>query len=115
MTDFKKLDAGKPMFQLIPPDALTEIALVLTMGADKYEPGNWLRGAAWSRYFGAMLRHLFAFWRGEERDPESGLLHLAHAGACLLFLLSYQLQGLGTDDRRALVGGNHGTENQDGA
>jgi hypothetical protein len=50
-------------------------------------------------FFAALLRHLFAWWRGEELDPESGLSHLAHAGCCLMFLMEYRRNGWGTDDR----------------
>ena len=35
----------------------------------------------------ACLRHINLHRRGEEVDPESGLPHLAHAVACLMFLL----------------------------
>jgi len=89
----------KTRFDLVPFAAVDAIAEVLAYGADKYGAHNWCRGAAWSRYFAALCRHLFAWWRGEERDPESGFSHLAHAGCCLLFLLEYQRQGWGQDDR----------------
>ena len=51
------------------------------------------------RYFAAMCRHVFAWWGGEDADPETGYSHLAHAGCCLLFLMEYQRNGWGTDDR----------------
>lgn len=60
---------------------------------------NWAKGFTWSRLIGAALRHLFAFARGEDRDPESGLSHLAHAGCCILFLITHERCKLGTDDR----------------
>jgi hypothetical protein len=92
---------AKTRFDLLPVGALTEIAEVLTFGAEKYGAHNWSRGTAWSRYFAALLRHLFAWWGGEDRDPETGASHLAHAGCCLLFLLEYQRHGWGSDDRRS--------------
>lgn len=76
-----------------------EIAKVLDFGAKKYDSWNWSKGIAWSRVYGALLRHLFAWWRGEDRDPESGLSHLAHAGCCLVFLLQYNLTRRSYDDR----------------
>jgi hypothetical protein len=91
----------KPRLDLLPAGALTEIAQVLTFGAEKYGAHNWSRGTAWSRYYAALLRHLFAWWGGEDRDPETGASHLAHAGCCLLFLLEYQRHGWGSDDRGA--------------
>ena len=89
----------KPRLELLPFGALTDIADVLTFGARKYGADNWRRGASWSRYFAACLRHLFAWWRGEGNDPETGLSHLAHAGCCILFLIEYEREGLGEDDR----------------
>ena len=87
--------ASKPQLELLPSGPLEEIAAVLTFGAAKYEANNWCRGARWGRYYAALLRHLFAWWRGEDRDPETGLSHLAHAGCCLLFLMAYQANNWG--------------------
>lgn len=91
--------AGKTRFDLIPFAAIGEIADVLAYGAKKYSANNWCRGTEWGRYFSALCRHIFAWWRGEDRDPETGLSHLAHAGCCLLFLMEYQRNAWGTDDR----------------
>lgn len=61
------------------------IAAALTYGAEKYGQDNW-QGVEAPRYVDAFWRHYIAFCDGEESDPESGLPHLAHAGACLVFL-----------------------------
>lgn len=90
---------SKPRLDLLPTAAVEQIAAVLTYGAGKYEDNNWCRGARWGRYYAALLRHVFAWWRGEDCDPETGLSHLAHAGCCLLFLMEYQRNGWGRDDR----------------
>lgn len=84
----RKFDDGKVRMGLIPPYALEAIAKVLTIGAKKYAPDNWkyVNGRDW-RYFDALLRHLNSHSKGEINDTESGLPHLAHAGACLFFLL----------------------------
>lgn len=97
--EFVKGDAGKPRYDLLPPELLEETAIVLEYGARKYSPNNWVNGADWGRYFAAMMRHLWAWWRGEDNDPETGLSHLAHAACCLGFLMAYQRRGLGKDDR----------------
>lgn len=91
--------AAKTRFDLIPFDAVGEIADVLAYGAQKYSANNWCRGTEWGRYFAALCRHIFAWWRGEDKDPETGFSHLAHAGCCLLFLMEYQRNAWGTDDR----------------
>jgi hypothetical protein len=60
---------------------------------------NWEPGMAWSRCYASALRHLFAWWRGEDKDPQTGLSHLAHCACNILFLLEYQELKRGTDDR----------------
>src|SRR3990172_8045541 len=55
--------------------------------AGKYGPENWKDCDDWNRYYAALLRHMFAWKRGEKFDKDSGFSHLAHAGANLMFLL----------------------------
>lgn len=95
----RKDDHDKAPWHLLPPDALKQIVLVLQFGADKYGDRNWEKGMNWSRPFSALMRHMWAWWRGEDRDPETGLSHLAHAGCCILFLLDYYGRAAGKDDR----------------
>ena len=83
---------------LIPVYAQIEEAKVHGMGALKYAPYNWRKGYAWSLSYGAMQRHLAAFWNGEDFD-ESGLPHLAHARWHTGVLLEFMRYDLGTDDR----------------
>jgi hypothetical protein len=104
MTEGVKHDDGKARYDLLPPDALDAIAQVFTYGAAKYADRNWEGGMAWGRLFAAMMRHCWAFWRGEDVDPESGLPHLAHAGACVLMLLSHVQRGIGHDNRKPRPG-----------
>lgn len=99
-TKFKKYDSSKPSLSLLPFEALTKVAEVLDHGATKYGPHNWREGTSWSRLESSLLRHYTAYQSGENYDPESGLLHLAHLACNALFLLTYQLNHLGTDDRR---------------
>ncbi len=94
-----KQDQGKPRLDLMPTEALEEIGKVLEFGAKKYDPWNWAKGLAWSRLLGAALRHLYAWARGESKDPESGLSHLAHAGCNILFLIYFERNKSGEDDR----------------
>lgn len=94
-----KYDNGKLPWDLLPPDAVEEIIKVLSFGASKYGAYNWARGMSWSRVFAALMRHMWAWWGGQNKDPETGISHLAHAGCCILFLLAYEKRGIGTDDR----------------
>lgn len=70
---------------------------------------NWEKGMKWGRVFGALQRHLWAWWQGKgpttksflfgELDSETGMSHLWHAGACVVFLISYEERKVGEDDR----------------
>lgn len=99
MTTGIKHDNEKPMMDLLPMAALTEVGKVLTEGAKKYASHNWRQGFKYSRLQAALLRHYTAFSEGEDHDPETKLLHLAHLTCCALFLLEHQLKGYGEDDR----------------
>jgi hypothetical protein len=94
-----KFDHGKAAYHLLPPELMEEVALVLEYGAHKYAPRNWEQGMHWSRPFAALMRHMWAWWRGEKADPDTGFSHLAHAGANIAFLIAYERRGLGGDDR----------------
>lgn len=95
----KKYDGGKPRMDLLSSIALEEIAKVMTFGAKKYGDNNWRGGIAWSRVLGALFRHGFSFLGGEDKDPETGLSHLAHVGCCVMFLLEYEVTRREFDDR----------------
>lgn len=94
-----KFDQEKLMLELLPVRPIEDIAGVLTFGAKKYSERNWEQGFNYSRTYGALQRHLHAWYKGEDIDPESGLSHLSHAGCCLMFLLEFAHSGKGTDDR----------------
>ena len=79
--------------------AIVEVAKVMTFGKRKYAANNWRGGFAWSRPLAAALRHIFAFLGGENRDPETGLSHLAHAICCLMFVLEFIVTHPELDDR----------------
>lgn len=81
------------------PVAIIEIARVAGYGANKYAAFNYLQGFEYSKAYNAMQRHLNLFWAGEDVDPESGRLHLGHAAIEAMFLISFYLRGIGTDDR----------------
>lgn len=83
-----KHDQNKLRMDLIPPSTFTALAEVLTMGANKYGANSWQNLPDFNnRYYGALLRHLIAWRSGELLDKESGLSHLKHALANIVFLI----------------------------
>jgi hypothetical protein len=86
-------------YEFLPVSPLREVARVYGYGARKYADRNWERGYNWSWSYGALQRHVNAFWGGEELDPESGLPHLAHATFHLLALMEFGRTHPEKDDR----------------
>lgn len=86
-------------FDLLPWEALAEIAKIYGFGAKKYDEHNWRKGYDWGLSFAALQRHLAAFWSGEDIDPESGLPHMAHAGWHCLTLLTFAAEHPELDNR----------------
>lgn len=116
MTTPVKHDEGKHQFDLMFCPGTLEISKALTFGANKYQDKhNYLRGTGleYRRLAGSLGRHVLAWMLGEDKDPESGLHPLAHAGANVVMLLNLISAGKGVDDRgaeqvqevRDLVGG----------
>ena len=88
-----KYDTDKPMMDLIPPLMELEVAKVLTVGAQKYSPGNWRNlEDGHRRYIAAAKRHINALSQGITLDDETGLHHAAHAVCCLMFLGELELE-----------------------
>lgn len=86
-------------YALIPVEPLAEVARVYGFGAGKYTNRNWERGYEWSLSYSALQRHLNAFWSGQNRDPESGKHHLAHAVFHCLAMMEWQRTHPEMDDR----------------
>ena len=109
MTEGKKFDDDKVRMELLAPEFLFAVATILTFGAKKYAEYNWALGMKWSRCFGAMMRHMWAWWGGKEDtntnflfgdlDEESCFSHLWHAACCLMILIAYEARKTGEDDR----------------
>lgn len=91
-----KDDGNKPRMDLIPPEPLIGAAKVFAFGAGKYGERNWEKGMTYGRLFAALMRHLWSWWGGQERDDESGKHHLSHAMCCLMMLhaLAHRSRGL---------------------
>lgn len=84
-----KYDNEKMRYDLLPPEAIEGAVAVFTMGAGKYGERNWEKGLKYGRIFAALMRHMWAWWRGEDIDPESGLSHLHHAACNVMMLQSF--------------------------
>jgi len=92
-----KFDDEKIMLELIPPELLYAVGTVLTYGARKYASENWRKGIKYKRIYGGIMRHITAWFNGENDDPESELSHLWHAAAGLMFLITYGMHGCSYD------------------
>ena len=90
-------------YDLVPFDALDELATVYGVGAQKYEDNNYLKGYKYSYSLGALLRHVSLWAQGEDYDNGlngTGRHHLACAAWHCLTLMTFQFRKLGTDDRK---------------
>lgn len=108
--EFLKNDSGKPTYELLPFELLSDVNLVLIHGREKYGVNNWMKkdGFKLSRCYNALLRHMFAWWRGEDNDKETGISHLAHAMCNLLFLVYHFKNNKSCDDRPIFKGEDNG-------
>lgn len=82
-----KSDSNKPPISIIPREAIEQEAQAFAFGANKYGKYNFRNGIDYTRLIDAAQRHILAFSDGEDKDPESGVSHLAHARANLAMLL----------------------------
>lgn len=95
-------NAGKTRLDYLPPDVMVALANHMTksMGpGKKYAERNWEKGMPLMACYASLLRHLFAWAQGEDRDEESGSLHLVCVLWNAMALVAYTLRGIGTDDR----------------
>lgn len=90
----------KTPLRLVPTIGIEAEARVFRLGAAKYGAYNWRElNVSCSVYYEAAMRHLFAWFNGEDIDPESGELHIAHVRACMGILLDAEAHGKLNDDR----------------
>ena len=89
-------------FDLIPASPLWQLATVYGVGAKKYAHRNWEKGYDWGLSYGALQRHLTAFWMGEYYDSETGLPHLAHVAWHAFTLMQFHKHFPEFDDRSKL-------------
>lgn len=79
---------SKVPLSLAPPIAVAYMAHAFSDGANKYGPYNWRQYPVEARvYVDACLRHIHAWFEGEDIALDSEVHHLGHALACLAIIL----------------------------
>lgn len=74
---------GKGRFDLLPPYAITRLAIHYENGAAKYGDGNYLKGQPTKRYMESAIRHLFRYIAGDRSED-----HLSAAAWNILAIVS---------------------------
>ena len=94
------IGSQKVPLHLVSSPVLLEMSLGMLEGACKYGAHNYrVAGVRGSVYYDAAMRHLMAWWEGEDIDPESGIHHLGKAMSCLSVLRDAMIQDNWYDDR----------------
>lgn len=93
-----RYDDGKNRLDLLPPEWVLALGKVSTKGSIKYAPRNWEQGMKWSKVWGPLLRHAFAWLGGQKIDKETGCHHLALVAWNALALMTYEMRGIGEND-----------------
>lgn len=92
--------SNKVALHYLPLQVLMEVSLGLTEGGMKYGAHNYRAvGVRSSVYFDATMRHLFAWFEGQDIDADSGLSHVTKAISSLMVLRDAMLNDMCTDDR----------------
>lgn len=102
-------------YYAIPATLALDLSNGLTIGLSEHSPTcgihkissdgswNWAKGLSFTETFESLMRHALAWYNGEDRDPETGCLHVAHVGVNAMFLCHFILTGTGRDDRQPKV------------
>lgn len=86
ITDGLKHDGGKARLDLVPPEIIEVVGVVMTHGAEKYGGGSY-KNVDVKRYRAAMMRHLCKYLKNPQgKDEDSGLPHLWHLACNVAFL-----------------------------
>lgn len=91
---------SKTHMSAIPPVAIKALGDAMQNGADKYGLFNWRDTTVTATvFYDAMLRHLLAWYSGEDFADDSALHHLAHLMANCAILLDAKDIGVFNDNR----------------
>ena len=89
----------KPRYSLVPAWALEQVALALTLGAEKHADDDFRTvspedsGRTTSGEFDAAMRHWAAYTQGEWLDDETGVPHVAAAATRMMIACELALEG----------------------
>ena len=101
------IGSNKLPLHLWPATATAMGSVGMLNGALKYGRSNFRAiGVRSSIYVDAAMRHIAAWFEGEECDRDDGVPHLAAALSCLAIIVDAQAAGKLTDDRM-VPGGYH--------
>ena len=90
----------KAPMSTVPANVMAEVGVAMLEGAVKYGRHNYrVTGVRNSVYYDGTMRHLMAWWEGEDLDPDSGVSHITKAIASLVVLRDAMLNDMATDDR----------------
>lgn len=94
------IGATKAPLHLVPPSSIHYLSLAFKDGAKKYGPYNWRdQKVSSSVYVGAAMRHIGAWWDGQNLSQDASVEHLAHVMACCAIILDAASVGMLNDDR----------------
>ena len=94
------LKSTKVPLHILPPAGLIHEAHSLQDGVGKHGLFGWReKPVILSDQFSSVLRHLFAWWDGEDCAPDSGVNHVGNAKARLGIILDALEAGNVVDDR----------------
>ena len=94
-----RYNMGKLEWSLVDFDSLEGLVKVLEYGAQKYARNNCKKGMPVTKVSESLMRHLFAFLRGEDVDPESGCRHISHVMCNAMFIEYIMREKPHYDDR----------------
>ena len=90
----------KTPMSTVPCGPIMEAGLGMLEGSVKYGRHNYrVAGVRASIYYDAAMRHLMAWWEGQDTDPDSGIHHIGKAISTLIVLRDAQMNEMVTDDR----------------
>lgn len=94
------LGIKKVPLHAVPVKPLLEVGLAMMEGGRKYGTHNYRAiGVKVSTYYDAIMRHMMAWWEGEDIDPDSGVHHLVKTAADLFVVRDSMHMGNCIDNR----------------